>query len=67
MLSKKVSEFPKLYNGDCLEVLRGLPDKSVDLVVTDPPYDLKNINGGGSLSFKESTSISYIRDYQSIK
>ena len=67
MSIKKVSEFPKLYNGDCLEVLRGLPDKSVDLVVTDPPYDLKNINGGVSLSFKESMSISYIRDYQSIK
>ena len=26
--------------GDCLEVLRGLPDNSVDSVVTDPPYGL---------------------------
>lgn len=24
--------------GDCLEVMRGIPDKSVDLVLTDPPY-----------------------------
>ena len=24
--------------GDCLEVMKELPDKSVDLVVTDPPY-----------------------------
>jgi DNA modification methylase len=29
-----------IYNGDCLEVLRALPDASVDAVVTDPPYGL---------------------------
>jgi site-specific DNA-methyltransferase (adenine-specific) len=29
-----------VYNGDCLEVLRELPDASVDAVVTDPPYGL---------------------------
>lgn len=27
-----------LHNGDCLELLRKLPDESVDLVVTSPPY-----------------------------
>ena len=27
-----------LYHGNCLEVLAGLPDESVDSVVTDPPY-----------------------------
>ena len=27
-----------LYNGDCLEVMKGIPDGSVDLVLTDPPY-----------------------------
>jgi site-specific DNA-methyltransferase (adenine-specific) len=30
-----------IYNGDCLEVLRALPDASVDAVVTDPPYGLE--------------------------
>ena len=29
-----------LYLGDCLDVLRELPDCSVDSVVTDPPYNL---------------------------
>lgn len=29
-----------LHQGDCLEVLRTLPDASVDAVVTDPPYGL---------------------------
>jgi site-specific DNA-methyltransferase (adenine-specific) len=28
----------RLYLGDCLEVLRGLPAGSVDLVLADPPY-----------------------------
>ena len=29
-----------LYLGDCLDVMRGMPDKSVDAVITDPPYGL---------------------------
>jgi len=27
-----------LHHGDCLDVLRALPDNSVDLIATDPPY-----------------------------
>ena len=29
-----------LHCGDCFEVMQGLPDNSVDLVLTDPPYGL---------------------------
>ena len=29
--------------GDCLEVLRAMPDNSVDSIVTDPPYGLSNV------------------------
>lgn len=29
-----------LHHGDCLEIMRGMPDNSVDSVVTDPPYGL---------------------------
>lgn len=28
----------KIIQGDCRKVMRGFPDNSVDLVVTDPPY-----------------------------
>ena len=28
----------QLYHGDCLEVMKTLPDGSVDAVITDPPY-----------------------------
>lgn len=30
----------RLHHGDCLDVLRSLPEASVDAVVTDPPYGL---------------------------
>ena len=40
----------KLYNKDCLEVIKSLPSNSIDLVVTDPPYDISCTNGGGSLN-----------------
>ncbi len=30
----------ELIHGDCIEVLRAMPDCSVDAVVTDPPYGL---------------------------
>jgi DNA modification methylase len=36
-----VDESVTLHHGDCLDVLRGLPDNSVDAVVTDPPYGLE--------------------------
>jgi len=28
----------KLYNGDCLEVMKSIPDKSIDAIITDIPY-----------------------------
>lgn len=33
-------EINKIYNEDCLETLRRLPDASIDLVVTSPPYNM---------------------------
>lgn len=32
----------QLHNGDCFEVLKSLPDSSIDAVVTDPPYGLNS-------------------------
>ena len=29
-----------LYNGDCLEVMKQIPDGSVDLILCDPPYGM---------------------------
>ena len=32
----------KIINADCLDILKQLPDKCVDLVLTDPPYGIGN-------------------------
>lgn len=34
----------RLYQGNCLEVMKNIPDDYIDLIVTDPPY--KTITGG---------------------
>ena len=28
----------QLFNGDCLEVMKSIPDASIDAIITDPPY-----------------------------
>lgn len=35
-----------LHNGDCLEVMKNIPDNSIDLIVTDPPYLIETSGGG---------------------
>ncbi len=37
----------KITCGDSLEIMKQLPDESIDLVVTSPPYNLKNSTGNG--------------------
>jgi len=39
-----------IFNADCLEILKEMPNKSVDLVLTDPPYGIgadKGVGGYG--------------------
>lgn len=38
-------EINKIYLGDCLDYLKDIPDKSVDLVLTDPPYGISADKG----------------------
>lgn len=37
----------KVHCGDAIEIMKQLPEKSVGLVVTSPPYNLKNSTGNG--------------------
>ena len=58
----------ELYKGDCVDILKTLPDSSVDIVITDIPYGIdysdwdvlhNNTNsalGGASEHQKENTS-----------
>lgn len=36
----------KLINADCFDVLKKIPDKSVDLILTDPPYNIAKYSTG---------------------
>jgi site-specific DNA-methyltransferase (adenine-specific) len=41
-------ELNKIYNMDCLEGMRGIQDKSIDIVLTSPPYNFqKNASDRG--------------------
>ena len=31
-----------VFNGDCLEILRSMPESSIDMIFADPPYMLSN-------------------------
>ena len=37
----------KIICGDAIAEMKKLPDKSIDLIVTSPPYNLKNSTGNG--------------------
>lgn len=38
----------KIICGNAYELIKQIPDKSIDLIITDPPYEYGN-NGGGAL------------------
>ncbi len=39
-----ILELGKIHQGDCIELLKQIPDNSVDLIFADPPYNLQ-LNG----------------------
>jgi DNA modification methylase len=43
----KKMETDRIFFGDAYELIKKIPDKSVDLIVTDPPYLYKSQGGGG--------------------
>ena len=42
----------KLYNDDCLKILPTIPDKSIDLILTDPPYGTTQCKWDKIIPFK---------------
>ena len=36
-------ELNKIYLGDAYKLIKEIPDKSIDLIVTDPPYEIKGL------------------------
>ena len=48
-------EINKIYNQDCFEGMKLIDDKSIDLIVTDPPYLFDNSNWYRSAKSGEKT------------
>lgn len=48
-----------ILQGDCIEVLKSLPDRSVDLVFADPPY---NLQLGGDLLRPDNSRVDAVDD-----
>jgi len=52
MSNQKIMKYPgdfldKFICGNTMDVMKQIPDRSIDLVVTSPPYNLKNSTGNG--------------------
>lgn len=48
MMEHTIEEFEnKIICGDALEVMRKIPTESIGLILTSPPYNLKNSSGNG--------------------
>ncbi len=52
--------------GDCLEIMKTIPDKSIDLVLTDPPYGIGADKGVGG-AYKKGVSMRGIGIYDLTK
>jgi DNA modification methylase len=53
----------KVICGDCLEIMKFIPDESVDLVVTDPPYNISYeneiIRDGGKFGIAKNINLNF--------
>ena len=43
----------KLYNGDCIEIMKGIPDRSIDLILCDLPYGTTKCSWDIIISFDD--------------
>lgn len=50
-------ELDTIYNEDCYKAIKDIPDKSVDLIVTDPPYQIENTQAGGNSELAKSIQL----------
>ena len=58
-LSAAKKQLDTILIGDCIDSLRTLPDKSVDLVFADPPY---NLQLGGDLHRPDNSQVNGVTD-----
>jgi len=49
----------QIIQGDCIEIMNGLPEGSVDLIFADPPY---NLQLGGELTRPDQSKVDAVND-----
>jgi len=45
-------ELNKIYNDNCIKILKTLPENSINCIITSPPYNKGNTKGGDNWSTK---------------
>jgi len=58
-----------LINGDCLEVMKNLPDESVDLILTDPPYGMEFKSSHRKIKYdkiKNDNNLDWLDDFSKL-
>ena len=56
----------RIINADCMDILKQLPDKCIDLVCTDCPYHVGH-NGGGGRCQKKWMTAGQMENYENTK
>lgn len=47
------TDINQIYLGDAYELIKDIADNSIDLIVTDPPYDIQGIHGAGIMKSRK--------------
>lgn len=53
-----------IYCGDCIEVMKDIPDKSIDAVITDPPYGIGMDNSNKRVKPSRPNSYTHYPDFR---
>ena len=53
--------------GDCYELIKKIPDKSIDLILTDPPYEIETEGGNTNIGKSNSKMIEQLKELRIIK
>ena len=52
--SQPIQSLLGLHHREALEFAKTIPNDSIDLIITDPPYDFAHMHSGGNLVAKKS-------------
>lgn len=57
-------EINNIYLGNAYELIKQIPNESIDLIMTDPPYDIKNLHTGTGI-LKDKSRAKHIEEMKS--